>query len=32
VLVVLGQHGGVAVAEPQAGGLFPGVAEADGFG
>ena len=24
VLVVLGQHGGVAVAQPQAGGLFPG--------
>ena len=32
VLVVLGQHGGVAVAEPQAGGLFPGGAEPDGFG
>ena len=32
VLVVLGQHAGVAVAEPQAGGLFPGVAEPDGFG
>ena len=32
VLVVLGQHAGVAVAQPQAGGLFPGVAEPDGFG
>ena len=32
VLVVLGQHGGVAVAQPQAGGLFPGGAEPDGFG
>ena len=32
VLVILGQHAGVAVAEPQAGGLFPGVAEPDGFG
>ena len=32
VLVVLGQHAGVAVAQPQAGVLFPGVAEPDGFG
>ncbi len=32
VLVVLGQHGGVAVAQPQAGLLFPGGAEPDGFG
>ena len=32
VLVVLGQDAGVAVAEPQAGWLFPGVAEPDGFG
>jgi len=32
VLAVLGQHGGVAGAEPQAGGLFPGGAEPDGFG
>jgi hypothetical protein len=32
VLVVVGQDGGVAVAEPQAGVLFPGVAEPDGFG
>ena len=32
VLVVVGQDSGVAVAEPQAGVLFPGVAEPDGFG
>jgi len=32
VLVVFGEHGGVAVAEPQAGVLFPGGAEPDGFG
>ncbi len=32
VLVVLGQDGGIAVAEPQAGGLFPGGAEPDRFG
>jgi hypothetical protein len=32
VLVVFGQDGGVAVAEPQAGGLFPGGAEPDGYG
>ena len=32
VLVVLGQHGGVAVAQPQAGGLFPGGAEPDRLG
>jgi hypothetical protein len=32
VLVVFGEHAGVAVAEPQAGGLFPGVAGPDGFG
>ena len=32
VLVVFGQHGGVAVAEPQAGRLFPGGAEPDGLG
>ena len=32
VLVVLGEHRGVAVAQPQAGGLFPAVAEPDGFG
>ena len=32
VLVVLGQHAGIPVAQPQAGGLFPGVAEPDGFG
>jgi hypothetical protein len=32
VLVVLGEHGSVAVAQPQAGGLFPGGAEPDGFG
>ena len=32
VLVVVGQHGGVAVAQPQAGVLFPGGAEPDGFG
>ena len=29
VLVVLGQHGGIAVAEPQAGGLFPRGVEPD---
>ena len=32
VLVVLGEHRRVAVAQPQAGGLFPAVAEPDGFG
>ena len=32
VLVVLGQDRGVAVAQPQAGGLFPAGAEPDGFG
>ena len=32
VLVIVGQHGGVAVAEAQAGVLFPPVAEPDGFG
>ena len=32
VLVVVGQHGGVAVAQPQAGVLFPGGAEPDRFG
>ena len=32
VLVVVGQDGGVAVAQPQAGLLFPGGAEPDGFG
>ena len=32
VLVILGQHAGVPVAQPQAGGLFPGGAEPDGFG
>ena len=32
VLVILGQHRGVAITQPQAGGLFPGVAEPDGFG
>ena len=32
VLVVVGQDGGVAVTKPQAGVLFPGVAEPDGFG
>ena len=32
VLVVLGQHARIAVTQPQAGGLFPGVAEPDGFG
>ena len=32
VLVVVGQHGRVAGAQPQAGGLFPGGAEPDGFG
>ena len=32
VLVVFGEHSGVAGAEPQAGGLFPLVAEPDGFG
>jgi hypothetical protein len=32
VLVVLGQHAGIAFAEPQAGGLFPGGAEPDRLG
>ena len=32
VLVVLGQHAGVAVAQPQAGLLFPGGVEPDRFG
>ena len=32
VLVVVGEHGGVAVAQPQRGGLFPGGAEPDGLG
>ena len=32
VLVVLGQHAGVPLAEPQAGGLFPGGAEPDRVG
>ena len=32
VLVVVGQHGGVAVAQPQAGVLFPGGAEPGRFG
>ena len=32
VLVVLGQHGGVAGPQPQAGGLFPGGAEPDRLG
>ena len=32
VLVVVGQHGGVAVAQPQAGVLFPGGAEPDRLG
>ena len=32
VLVVLGQHAGVAGAQPQAGGLFPGGAEPDRLG
>jgi hypothetical protein len=32
VLVVGGQHARIAVTQPQAGGLFPGVAEPDGFG
>ena len=32
VLVVVGQHGDVAVAQPQAGVLFPGGAEPDRFG
>ena len=32
VLVVVGQDGGVAVAQAQAGVLFPGGAEPDGFG
>ena len=32
VLVVVGQHGGVAVAQPQAGRLFPGGAEPGRFG
>jgi hypothetical protein len=27
MLVVVGEHGGVTVAQPQAGGLFPGLAE-----
>jgi hypothetical protein len=31
-LVILGQHGNVAVAEPQAGLLFPGGAEPDRLG
>ena len=32
VLVILGQHRSVAVAQPQAGLLFPAGAEPDGFG
>ena len=32
MLVVLGEHGGVACAQPQAGGLFPGGAEPDRLG
>ena len=32
VLVVLGQDGGVAVAQPEAGGLLPGLAEPDRLG
>ncbi len=31
-LVVVGQDGGIAVAQPQAGGLLPGLTEPDGLG